>query len=50
MAIRAAGEAYVNASGKVDVKIRAGGDVYIYGNPRLVDESRVFGGRIKRMN
>lgn len=50
VAIRAAGEAYVNASGKVEVKIRAGGDVYIYGKPRLVDESRVFGGRIKLMN
>ena len=50
VAIRAAGEAHVNATGEVEVKIRAGGDVYIYGNPRLVDESRVFGGRIKRVN
>ena len=50
IAIRAAGEAHVNASEEVNIKIRAGGDVYIYGNPRVVDESRVFGGRIKRVN
>ncbi|OUS02368.1 chaperonin [Flavobacteriales bacterium 33_180_T64] len=49
VSIKAAGEAHVNASEGVDVKIRAGGDVYIYGNPKKVDESRVFGGRIKHM-
>lgn len=50
VSIVAAGEAYVNASKLVDVKIRAGGDVYIYGNPETVNESRAIGGRIKRMN
>ncbi len=50
VAIRAAGEAYVNASKLVDIKIRAGGDVFIYGDPETVNESRVFGGRVKRMN
>ena len=49
VAIRAAGEAHVNASNLVDVKIRAGGDVFIYGKPETVNESRVFGGRVKRM-
>ncbi len=49
VAIRAAGEAHVNASDLVDIKIRAGGDVYVYGNPKTVNESRVFGGRVKRM-
>lgn len=49
VSINAAGEAYVNASEMVDVKIRAGGDVFIYGNPKTVNESRVFGGRVKRM-
>ncbi len=48
--IKAAGEAYVNASKLVDVKIRAGGDVFIYGDPETVNESKVLGGRIKRMN
>lgn len=50
VAVRAAGEAYVNASKLVDVKIRAGGDVFIYGDPENVNESRVFGGRVKRMD
>jgi len=49
VSINAAGEASINASEFVDVRIRAGGDVYIYGNPKRIDESRVFGGRIKRM-
>ncbi len=49
VAIKAAGEAYVNAKDLVDIKIRAGGDVFIYGEPKTVNESKVFGGRIKRM-
>lgn len=49
VSIRAAGEAYVNASKEVTAKVRAGGDIYIYGNPENVNESRVLGGRIKRM-
>lgn len=48
--IRAAGEAEVNASELVDAKMRAGGDVYIYGQPNSIKEDRMFGGRIKRMN
>ena len=48
--VTAAGEADVNASNKVDVKVTAGGDVYIYGNPKTVNEKTFAGGRIKRMN
>jgi hypothetical protein len=50
VSINAAGEAYVKASKVVDIKIRAGGDVFIYGNPETINESKVFGGRVKRMN
>lgn len=50
VSIRIAGEAHVEASTLVKAKVRAGGDVFIYGNPERVDESRVLGGRIKRMN
>ncbi len=50
VSINAAGEAYVNVSKIVDIKIRAGGDVFIYGDPETVNESRVLGGRIKRMD
>jgi hypothetical protein len=49
VSIKAAGDAKVNASELVDIKIRAGGNVYIYGKPETVNESRVFGGRVKRM-
>lgn len=48
--IRAAGEAEVKAKDLVDAKLRAGGDVYIYGKPKSIKEDRMFGGRIKRMN
>lgn len=48
--INAGGEVHVNATELVDVKIRAGGDVFIYGNPNTVNESRALGGRIKRMD
>ena len=49
VSINAAGEAHINAKERAKVRIKAGGDVYIYGEPKLVDESKVFGGRIKRM-
>ena len=49
VSVSAAGEAYVNATEHAEIRIKAGGDVFIYGNPKEVDESRVLGGRIKRM-
>ncbi|TGV03699.1 head GIN domain-containing protein [Flavivirga rizhaonensis] len=49
VSIRIAGEASVHAKILVNAKIRAGGNIFIYGNPERVDESRVLGGRIKRM-
>lgn|SRR5690606_4167694 len=50
VSINAAGEAYVNVSKVLDIKIRAGGDVFVYGKPETVNESRVFGGRVKHMD
>ena len=49
VSINAGGEAKVYASNFVEVRVRAGGDVYIYGNPKEIDEKTVLGGRIKRM-
>ena len=46
--IKAAGEAHVHATKEVVAKVRAGGNVYIYGNPEKVDENTVFGGKIVR--
>lgn len=47
--VLAGGEADINASEKVDVKITAGGDVYIYGDPEIVNQKRFAGGRIVKM-
>jgi len=50
IAIRAGGEADVNATDILDIKIRAGGDVYVYGDPKKVNKSKALGGRIKHMD
>lgn len=50
VSINAGGEARIKASKLVDIKIRAGGDVYVYGDPETLNESTVLGGRVKRMN
>jgi hypothetical protein len=44
--IKAAGEAHITATKQVDIKIKVGGDVFIYGKPESVNESRVLGGRV----
>jgi hypothetical protein len=49
ISINAAGEGYINATKLADVKIRAGGNVYIYGNPETINESNVLGGKVERM-
>ena len=48
--ITAAGEADINASDVVEVRVTAGGDVNIYGNPKEVSEKKIAGGRVKIMN
>ena len=45
--ITAAGEVEVNASDRVEVRVTAGGDVSIYGNPKEISEKRIAGGRIR---
>ncbi|MCW5519922.1 DUF2807 domain-containing protein [Aureitalea sp. L0-47] len=48
--VTAAGEADVYASNKVKVRVTAGGDVNIYGNPQKVDKKSFAGGRIRVVN
>jgi len=48
--INAGGEADVTATELVDAKIRAGGTITIYGNPRQVNEKTVAGGTIRHHN
>ncbi|MBQ0787918.1 MAG: DUF2807 domain-containing protein [Oceanihabitans sp.] len=44
--INAAGVAHVNTTKKVAAIVRAGGTVYVYGNPETVDENTILGGKI----
>ena len=44
--VSAGGEAELFAREEVDIQIRAGGDVYVYGKPKRVQKDRIFGGRI----
>lgn len=44
--ILAGGEASLSASDEVDINVRAGGDVYVYGNPKKVNKNTLAGGRI----
>jgi len=44
--VSAGGEVEVFASERVDISIKAGGDVYVYGNPEQVDKKKFVGGRI----
>ncbi|MBT8322792.1 MAG: DUF2807 domain-containing protein, partial [Eudoraea sp.] len=44
--ISAGGEAELFVSEKVDINVKAGGDVYVYGNPRIVNKNTFAGGRI----
>ncbi len=48
--VSAGGRADVKASEQVNAKVRAGGSIYIYGNPKDVKSDKVFGGKIKVMD
>ncbi|WP_339702150.1 head GIN domain-containing protein [uncultured Marixanthomonas sp.] len=43
----AAGEAEINASEKANIKVTAGGDVTVYGNPKEVKKKSFAGGTIR---
>ena len=45
--VQAGGRADVKAADKVKAKVRAGGSIYIYGNPKTVEKDKVFGGKIE---
>jgi hypothetical protein len=44
------GNANIFAKKYVNATVRAGGNVYIYGNPEKVEEKASFGGSIKKIN
>lgn len=47
--ITTGGNAEVFASDSVDINIKAGGDVVVYGNPKEVNKNTFAGGRVKIM-
>jgi hypothetical protein len=47
--LNAGGEADIFATDYVNAKVRAGGDIYIYGSPKQIDQKTVIGGSIKEM-
>lgn len=48
--VNGGGNANVFARNYVNSKVRAGGHIYIYGNPNQVDKQTTFGGTIKKIN
>ena len=50
ISVKAGGEGHVRATKLLDIKITAGGDVYIYGHPETVNETKALGGRVKRVD
>ena len=44
--VNAGGRAYINASEYVEAKVRAGGTIRIYGNPKVIEKQTFLGGRI----
>lgn len=45
--VMAGGRADVYATNLMDAKVKAGGYIYIYGNPKTIEKDKIFGGKIK---
>ena len=50
VAIIGGGYANINAREYVKASTKAGGNIYIYGNPETIDQETTFGGTIKKIN
>lgn len=44
----AGGEADINATDFVDAKVRAGGDITVYGNPKQLNQKIIAGGKVHK--
>ncbi len=49
VSVSAGGKAYVNATELVEAKVKAGGIVRIYGDPKVIDKKTFLGGKIIKM-
>lgn len=50
IAVNAGGNAEIYATKYAKVDVKAGGKIKVYGNPEKIDEKKVLGGSIERMN
>jgi len=50
ISIKAGGAADITAKNLVEAKVRAGGTVNVYGNPKTIDQNTLFGGKVIRKN
>lgn len=50
ISVNAGGNAEIYATDYVKANVKAGGEILVYGDPKKMDESTVFGGKIKRMD
>ncbi len=50
ISISAGGVADISASGEVITKVRAGGTVNVYGDPSMIEENTLFGGKVNKKN
>lgn len=48
--VSAGGNAEIYATDYVRANVKGGGEVLVYGNPTKMDEKKVFGGKIKRVD
>src|SRR5690606_26134457 len=49
ISVNAGGNAEIYATDYVKANVKAGGEITVYGNPLKMDESTLFGGKIKRV-
>lgn len=50
VSVTAGGVAEINASDLADVNVTAGGNVYVYGNPKDLQKKKFAGGKIRKMD
>ncbi|MGW9684559.1 head GIN domain-containing protein [Flagellimonas sp. 2504JD1-5] len=49
ISVNAGGTAQIYATDYVKANVKAGGEILVYGDPQKMDEKKVFGGKIKRV-
>lgn len=49
VSIAGGGTASIFSKAYVNAKVRAGGTIYVYGNPEKIDEKTIFGGTVKKI-